>query len=66
MAQKIGLRTGESLRYRDLTVVVDSIKNDKVYLMPAFADRAYPWIDELIEGMFCLTKGRVGDILTDE
>lgn len=66
MAQQIGLRKGESLRYKDLTVTVADVKNGKAYLMPAFADRAYPWIDELIEGMFCLTKGRVGDILPDD
>lgn len=66
MAQQIGLRKGESLRYRDLTVTVADIKNGKAYLAPAFAAKEYPWIDELIEGMFCLTKGRRGDILTGD
>lgn len=66
MCQNIGMSVGQTVLYGDLVLTVTEIRGGKVCLQPAFSDRQYVWIDELVSGLFRLTKGRGNAIIESE
>lgn len=67
MAERVGIKPGQSLQYRDLRLrFVELTRKGSAIFEPLLADGRHAHCEELLAGEFCLTKPSLGAILTDD